>query len=218
MNRSRTRTWSRRRRMSAFAVGIAVLAALLAGCGGGESTAATLASVKAYHPIQGDPLGPATGSVRQASGGSWSYAHPPSGHLTLLYFGYTDCPDVCPLTMNDLAVAMRSLPPDVRQRVWVEFVSTDPHRDTPARLRHWIDSYSPTFHAGRAPIGRVVAAAQTYGLSVTRPKITKGDYQVTHGGDLMVLDGSGGAIGFFTQLAGWRAYAAAIPALVKSHT
>ena len=151
------------------------------------------------------------------SGGSWSYAHPASGRVTLLYFGYTDCPDVCPLTMNDLAVALERLPAAVRDKVWVQFVSTDPHRDTPARLRHWIEAYSPSFRAARAPIDQVIAAAQTYGLFVGRPKVTKGDYQVSHGADLVVLDQHGRAVGLFTELAGWRAYAKAIPALVKEY-
>ena len=58
--------------------------------------------------------------------------------------------------MSDIAVALSRLPQALRDKVSVQFVSTDPHRDTPARLRHWVEAYSPSFHAGRAPIGQVI--------------------------------------------------------------
>ena len=75
--------------------------------------------MKSFHDLSSARLGPAAQTVTQSSGGSWSYAHPASGRVTLLYFGYTDCPDVCPLTMNDIAVALERLPAAVRDKVWV---------------------------------------------------------------------------------------------------
>lgn len=208
-------------RSAATALGVALACALLAGCGGNGSDAGQptvpLSSVKSYQSIPDSPLGPATGTVAEASGGRWSYAKPTPGKITLLYFGYTSCPDVCPLTMNDVAVAIRKLPQQLQDQVWVQFVSTDPHRDTPARLTHWIDSYSPTFHAGRTGIEGVIGAAKTYGISIAKPKVTKGDYQVTHGAQLLVLDQHGAEVGFFSELAGWHAYDQALPTLIKEY-
>lgn len=176
-----------------------------------------LSSVPKYEVVPDRPLGPAAQTVSQAAGGTWSFAHPATGMVTLLYFGYTDCSDVCPLTMSDLAVAMSKVPASVRDKVWVQFVSTDPHRDTAARLRQWIDAYSPSFHGGRAPIDQVIAAARSYGISISRPRTTAGDYQVSHGADVLVLNQQGGEVGFFGEMAGWKSYAAALPTLVQDY-
>lgn len=69
----------------------------------------------------------------------------PAQEATVLLFGYTNCPDVCPTTMADLAVAYRQLPLVVRRNVSVVFVTEDPRRDTPAVLRRWIEGFDPAF-------------------------------------------------------------------------
>jgi protein SCO1/2 len=112
---------------------------------------------------------------------------------------------------------MTRLSPSQAGKVWVQFVSTDPHRDTAKRLTRWIGSYSPRFHAGRAPIGQVIAAARSYGISISPPKVTPGDYEVTHGAQVLVLDQHGGEVGFFSELAGSKAYAEALPTLIKDY-
>ncbi|MFT4083326.1 MAG: SCO family protein [Nocardioides sp.] len=208
------------RRLAAAGV-VAVLATLVSGCGssGDETSAASsLASITQYQDMGSQPLGPATEQISQATeSGTWSFSAPTGGKLTLLYFGYTSCPDVCPTTMADLASALRSLPSDQADQVWVQFVSTDPHRDTAARLTQWIHHYSPTFHAGRAPIGTVIKAARSYGIGIARPKVTRGDYQVTHGAELVVLDQQGRMVGYFKELASLKTYTAAIPTLIKDY-
>lgn len=177
-----------------------------------------LSTIKQYKDIADSPLGPASQQISQAEGhDSWSFASPAQGKITLLYFGYTSCPDVCPTTMADLAAALRKLPSDVTDKVWVQFVSTDPHRDTAARLRQWIQAYSPTFHAGRASISEVIAAARSYGVYIEKPKVTKHDYEVTHGALVLVLNEHGGAVGYFTELAGPQAYLKALPTLTKDY-
>ena len=191
---------------------------LLAGCGSSSQPATTpLSKISAYRPIPDSPLGPATQSVDLASGGSWTFNKPATGKLTLVYFGYTSCPDICPTTMADLASAISRLSPSQAAKVWVQFVSTDPHRDTAKRLTRWIDSYSPKFHAGRAPIAQVIAAARSYAISIAPPKVTPDDYEVTHGAQVLVLDQHGGEVGFFSELAGSKAYAEALPTLIKDY-
>jgi protein SCO1/2 len=80
------------------------------------------------------------------------------GHLTLLFFGYTHCPDVCPVHMATLGAAIGELPPEVRNRIKVVFVSTDPERDTPERLRAWLDAFDPSIVGLRGPVDRLNAA------------------------------------------------------------
>ena len=69
----------------------------------------------------------------------------PADEVTVLFFGYTHCPDVCPTTMADLAVARDGLSADLRDQVSVFFVSEDPGRDSPELLREWLDRFDPEF-------------------------------------------------------------------------
>jgi protein SCO1/2 len=71
------------------------------------------------------------------------------GRLTFLFFGYINCPDVCPLHMANLASALRELPEAQRRAVQVIFVTTDPERDTPERLREWVSRFDSGFVALR---------------------------------------------------------------------
>jgi protein SCO1/2 len=66
------------------------------------------------------------------------------GKVVVLFFGYTQCPDICPATMNKLAGAMQKLEADAA-RVQVLFVTLDPERDTPAVLREYLSPFNPTF-------------------------------------------------------------------------
>ncbi len=75
----------------------------------------------------------------------FSLTRRPDDEVTVLFFGYTHCPDVCPTTMADLAAARRQLPPDVREQVTVAFVTEDPQRDTPLALRRWLDQFDTSF-------------------------------------------------------------------------
>jgi protein SCO1/2 len=68
-----------------------------------------------------------------------------AGKVTLLFFGYTYCPDICPLHMANIAAVLREMRPSERQRVAVVFVTTDPARDSLPRLRSWLDHFDPSF-------------------------------------------------------------------------
>ena len=65
--------------------------------------------------------------------------------ITLVYFGYTFCPDVCPLTMADVRQSLAQLDPAQRERVQVLFISVDPERDTPEVLDRYLAAFDPTF-------------------------------------------------------------------------
>lgn len=68
-----------------------------------------------------------------------------NGGVTALFFGYTQCPDICPTTMADLATARRELSASQREKVTVVFVTEDPENDTPAVLREWLDRFDEDF-------------------------------------------------------------------------
>lgn len=107
------------------------------------------------------------------------------GKLTLVYFGYTHCPDVCPTTMADLAGALRSLTPAQRARIAVVFVTTDPWRDTPKVIKSWLASFNPSFIGLSGPYAKIRAAAKSVGIPLERPASTSGEYEVTHGAEVL---------------------------------
>jgi protein SCO1/2 len=67
------------------------------------------------------------------------------GHVVLLFFGYTSCPDVCPTTMAELRKALSELSEQDAERVTVVFVTVDPERDTPERVQAYVDQFNPAF-------------------------------------------------------------------------
>ena len=104
----------------------------------------------------------------------------PLAEVTVLFFGYTHCPDLCPTTMADLAAARRLLPSTVRARLQVVFVTEDPSRDTPATLRAWLDRFDPGFLGligGNSATKRALAA-----LKAPRTELVSPDASATGGG------------------------------------
>ena len=88
-----------------------------------------------------DPYQRPSFTLTDTSGAPFDFAAATAGKPTLLFFGYTNCPDVCPTTLADIAVALRGLDAALVQQVQVVFVTTDPKRDTPAVLRAWLDRF-----------------------------------------------------------------------------
>jgi protein SCO1/2 len=95
------------------------------------------------------------------------------GLPTLIYFGYTHCPDVCPLTMNNLAVAKKQLPRAEQDKLRVVFVTTDPDRDTPAALGEWLKGIDPDVVGLTGDFSTIQAGARTLGISIEPSKKDK---------------------------------------------
>src|SRR5688500_517783 len=78
-------------------------------------------------------------------GSAYDFRKETKGKVALLFFGYTNCPDVCPLHMSNLGNVIKQMPAADRDRIKVIFVTTDPERDTPERLRTWSASLDSRF-------------------------------------------------------------------------
>ena len=151
--------------------------------------------------VTNPPLARPTGVFRDTAGERFQIGSA-SRDVTALFFGFTKCDDVCPTTMADLAVARRSLPADVAQRVQVVFVTVDPARDTPRLLRRWLDRFDHAFVGLRASRQIVHRAerrlyAPLSGRARTEPSHEHDDttasagghrhYQVNHTGSVYVF-------------------------------
>ncbi|MFJ2819217.1 SCO family protein [Streptomyces sp. NPDC091279] len=88
------------------------------------------------------------------------------GRPTLIYFGYTHCPDICPLTMNNLAVAKKQLSKAEQDKLRIVFVTTDPARDTPAELGKWLKGIDPQIIGLTGEFATIQAGARSLGISI----------------------------------------------------
>ncbi|MBW4048022.1 MAG: SCO family protein [Proteobacteria bacterium] len=101
------------------------------------------------------------------------------GRAVLVFFGYTHCPDVCPLTLSALRQSLDRIGP-LRRNVRVIFVSLDPIRDTPAVLRAYLDAFIPDAVGLRGSLQDVAQSARQWGISWRRVNATHGDYWIDH--------------------------------------
>jgi protein SCO1/2 len=102
--------------------------------------------------------------------------------VTLVFFGYTHCPDVCNVVLANVASALRRSDPSVRKTTTVLFVSTDPDRDTATTIRQYLDRFDPHFVGLRAPEATMKAAAAAMHIAYAGKDATSGGgYDVSHG-------------------------------------
>ncbi|UQX87655.1 SCO family protein [Jatrophihabitans telluris] len=136
-------------RLLAAAIGAGALL-LVAGCSSssGGKPASTVASELNDHTnptYQGVGLDPAQPrpqfTLTDTAGKQFKFGQQTAGKPTLLYFGYTHCPDICPTTMADIAGALAQVPTPIRNRTQVVFVTTDVKNDTGPAIRKWLDHF-----------------------------------------------------------------------------
>ena len=113
------------------------------------------------------------------------------GKVTLVFFGFTQCPDVCPTTLSELAAVKRDLGQD-GERLQGVFVSVDPQRDTPEILKAYVGSFDPGFVALRGTPEQIKDTAREFKVFYAQvPGRTEGSYTVDHTAGTYVFDASG---------------------------
>ncbi|HVV77717.1 MAG TPA: SCO family protein [Mycobacteriales bacterium] len=159
-------------RLSTGVVALLAAAPLLAGCGSGSPGLARLDATQVGDLLRGGVLSPPDAEPRivltDTAGHRLDVRRDDGAKVTLVYFGYTHCPDICPTTMADIAEALRESTPEVRRQVQVDFVTVDPHRDRPEVLRRWLDRFDPSFVGLRGSLRQVVAAQRAAGVPVSK--------------------------------------------------
>jgi len=120
------------------------------------------------------------------------------GDLVLLYFGYTHCPDACPMALSNMAAVVRSLPASERARVHGLFVSLDPRRDTPDILKKYVRFYDPAFVGVTGTPAALKAVAERWNISYSVPDHPKNmNYTVRHSTFIYLINADGKAVTLF---------------------
>ncbi|MED5617914.1 SCO family protein [Ideonella sp. BN130291] len=137
------------------------------------------------------------------------------GKVTVVFFGYTQCPDVCPTTMAELAEVKRSLGPQ-GDKVQGVFVTIDPERDTPALLKSYLHNFDPGFVALRGTPEQTQAAAKEFKVFYAKvPGKAEGSYTMDHTAGSYVFDTQGRVRLFERYGAGPKALASDLQRLLN---
>jgi len=127
------------------------------------------------------PLSKPAFVLTDTSGAPFDFRSRTQGSVTLLFFGYTYCPDQCPMHMANIGVALKKLPAGVDSQVKLVFVTTDPARDTPGQLRRWLDNFSKHFIGLTGTEAALEAVQRAAGVPPARKAEPRnGNYSVAH--------------------------------------
>jgi protein SCO1/2 len=178
-----------------------VLGAVLGACDG--------AAIPAVGQLEGvvlqTPAAKAVFTLTDTGGRLYDFSLETEGRLTFLYFGYTNCPDICPVHLAQLAEVFDQLP-EVRRNSTVVFVTVDPERDTPEAIRAFLDAFSSDFVGLGGSQEEIEAAQRAAGVA---PAVKEGDrerYTMGHAGQVLVYapDGFGYSVyPFGTRQSDW---------------
>ena len=180
-------------------LGVALGAAtVLAACS--DATSAPATATPTPYPWAGavlvNPLPKPGFTLMTDTGQPYDFQKQTAGKVALLYFGYTNCPDACPTAMASLALAERELPASARSNVVTVFVTTDPARDTPDRLKAWLTQFDPSFIGLTGTQAQLDAAQNASALPLATPEALgagapPGTYGVDHAAVVLVFTPDG---------------------------
>jgi protein SCO1/2 len=167
----------------------------LAGCSAAGSAPPPATALAWHGALIQNPPAKAGFTLTDTAGRPFNLRQDTDGKVTLLYFGYTHCPDACPADMATLTGALRQLPADVRGRISAVFVTTDPARDTGPVLRRWLDRFDPSLIGLVGSAAEINRAEATSGVTLATPQSPGpgGQYAVDHAAYVLVYGGDGRA-------------------------
>ncbi len=176
------RTLLRRRVLTSLAA--LALSAGLAGCGDSTGPSFTGSDITGTHMGQGWTLTGTNGKPYTLQ----SFA----GKVTLFFFGYTQCPDVCPTTLAELAQVVHLLG-DQASRVQIVMITVDPERDTPEVLGAYVSSFDPSFLGLTGTPEQVKLAAGAFKAYYAKVAQANGGYSMDHSASFYLFDTQGEA-------------------------
>ena len=119
--------------------------------------------------------------LTDTSGAAFDFKQRTQGYVTLLFFGYTNCPDQCPMHMANLGAALKKVPTGIAEQIKLVFVTTDPARDSPAVMRRWLDLFDRRSIGLTGTEQAIAAVERATGVPVaTKTGPANGNYGVAH--------------------------------------
>jgi protein SCO1/2 len=112
------------------------------------------------------------------------------GHPSLVFFGFTHCPDVCPTTLFDISEVMRALGPDA-ERMHAVFITVDPERDTQGVLKDYLASFDPHLSGLTGDNAGIAAVAKEYRVYFKKVPLDDGGYTMDHTAIVYLMDKEG---------------------------
>ena len=134
-------------------------------------------------------------TLTDTAGRPYNLASSPSKPVTLLFFGYTKCPDVCIAVLADVATALQRMPSAERDQIQVVFITTDPARDDGKRIRAYLDRFDPSFVGLTGKLATIKKAAVQVGVDIQgMKKLPSGGYEVGHSAQVIGFNHSSGVV------------------------
>ncbi len=123
------------------------------------------------------------------------------GKFQLIYFGYTHCPDVCPLTLSVMAGALEKLG-ESADHIEPVFITVDPARDRPKILKDYVASFGTRFTALTGSSEEIARVTREYRVYVEREPAANGGYAVNHSSRIYLMDPDGRFVGVYDETLG----------------
>ncbi|MFQ6576225.1 SCO family protein [Pseudomonas sp. UM16] len=137
------------------------------------------------------------------------------GKWSLLFFGYTFCPDICPTTLAQLRQVKSELPKEAVERLQVVLVSVDPNRDTPTQLKQYLGYFDKDFRGVTGSLDNLQKLANAVSIPFIPADTSKPNYTVDHSGNLALLGPDGKQRGFIRAPFNNQKLVAQLPGLLK---
>jgi protein SCO1/2 len=112
------------------------------------------------------------------------------GKPTVMFFGFTYCPDVCPTTLTDMSAWLKALGPDA-DKLNMVYVTIDPERDTPARLKSYLTAFDPRIRGLTGSPAAIAQAAHDYDVYYQKVPLQGGEYTMDHSTLIYLMDAKG---------------------------
>ena len=122
--------------------------------------------------------------LTDTSGAPFDFWNRTQGSVTLLFFGYTYCPDQCPMHMANIGAALKRLPSGMADQVKLVFVTTDPAHDTPVQLRRWLDNFGKHFVGLTGTEAALAAVQKAAGVPLAYAE--PGNHSIAHANFVVV--------------------------------